>query len=232
MCRQSATFWENGGGRATGAQGFGPRLVAVSGNSSLTGEIHSPSLALAIRDRGEQVRRALRFAAAAHQGQVRKVSGRPFIVHPAGVAHLIYSYAGRTELIVAALLHDTIEDAGISLAVIEATFGADVAGLVTGVTREERRSNWREQKERALTKLASAPEECLVLKYADALDNLRSIREDLLIFGEFVWQTLRTKDEVLWYYRTLSELFSARLTTDPGRRLWLDLAAELDAGFE
>jgi hypothetical protein len=129
-------------------------------------------------------------------------------------------------------LHDTVEDAGISLAVIEATFGADVAGLVAGVTREERRSNWREQKERALTKLASAPEECLVLKYADALDNLRSIREDLLIFGEFVWQTLRTKDEVLWYYRTLSELFSARLTTAPGRRLWLDLAAELDAGFE
>jgi hypothetical protein len=96
MCKQSATFWENGGGRATGAQGFEPRLFTTSGNSSLTGVIHSPSLALAIRDRGEQVARALRFAASAHQGQVRKVSGRPFIVHPACVARLIYSYGGRT----------------------------------------------------------------------------------------------------------------------------------------
>jgi len=232
MCKQSATFCENEGGRATGAEGFGPKLVAVSGNSSLTGEIHSPSLALAIRDHGEQVGRALRFAASAHQGQVRKVSGHSFIVHPAGVAHLIYTHGGRTELIVAALLHDTVEDAGVSLAAIEATFGADVAGLVAGVTREERRANWREQKERALTKLASAREECLVLKCADALDNFRSIRRDVRIVGEFVWQTLRSKDEVLWYYRALSELFSAHLTTNPGYRLWLDLAAEIDAGFE
>jgi HD domain len=232
MCKQSATLGECGGGRATGSQGFGPRLVAVSGNSSLTEEIHSLSLALKVSDRGRQIRRAFRFAASAHQGQVRKVSGRPFIVHPAGVARLIYSYGGRTELIVAALLHDTVEDAGVSLAAIEATFGADVAGLVAGVTREERRESWREQKERALAKLASAPEECLVLKCADALDNFRSIRRDALIFGEFVWQKLRSKDEVFWYYRALSELFSAHLTTNPGHRLWLDLAAEIDAGFE
>jgi hypothetical protein len=129
-------------------------------------------------------------------------------------------------------LHDTVEDAAVSLQSIETKFGVDVAELVAGVTCEERRGSWREQKEWMLAKLASASEECLVLKCADALDNFRSIREDVSIFGESVWQTLRSRDEVFWYYGALSELFSARLTTDTGRRLSLALAADIGAGFE
>jgi (p)ppGpp synthase/HD superfamily hydrolase len=148
------------------------------------------------------------------------------------VARIIYLCGGGTELVVAALLHDTVEDAAVALTTIQSEFGVRVAELVACVTRDPSGDTWREGRERTLVRLATADEDCLVLKCADVLDNIRSIRRDLEEYGEAVWQALRPRREISWYYGALSRLFARRLTTALGRKVSRDLEIEVRAVFE
>ncbi|MBB2201058.1 HD domain-containing protein [Gluconacetobacter tumulisoli] len=82
------------------------------------------------------VSRAAAFATAAHAGvgQRRKYTNEPFIVHPRRVAELVASTGARDEVVAAAWLHDVVEDTNVTLAEIEAVFGAEIATLVDMVT--------------------------------------------------------------------------------------------------
>src|SRR5262245_29350984 len=78
--------------------------------------------------------RAFRFAAEAHDGQVRR-SGQEFIHHPWGVAKILTALVPDEATIAAALLHDTVEDTAVEIEDIRAEFGESVALLVEGVTK-------------------------------------------------------------------------------------------------
>ena len=80
------------------------------------------------------ITRAFRFAAKAHEGQVRR-SGQEFIHHPLGVAKILAELQLDDETIAAALLHDVVEDTDTELDDIRAEFGDEVARLVDGVTK-------------------------------------------------------------------------------------------------
>src|SRR3954465_10472849 len=82
----------------------------------------------------ELVTRAFRFAAAAHEGQLRR-SGEPFITHPVGVARICVGLRLDEETIAAALLHDVVEDTDVELDTLRAEFGDEIAALVDGVTK-------------------------------------------------------------------------------------------------
>src|ERR1700754_5367234 len=69
-----------------------------------------------------------------HRGQKRK-SGDPYIPHPLAVATILAELGMDTTTLVAALLHDTVEDTGVGLRELEAQFGPEVAHLVDGVTK-------------------------------------------------------------------------------------------------
>ena len=88
-------------------------------------------------DRASIVEDALNYASNAHQGQVRE-SGEPFIEHPIATALRLADMRLDTTTIQAALLHDVMEDCGISFQQIESAFGNDVAKLVDGVTKLKR----------------------------------------------------------------------------------------------
>ena len=74
------------------------------------------------------------FAEKAHDGQVRK-SGEPYITHPVNVAVILIDYDCDTDSVIAALLHDTVEDTSVTLDDIKKQFGQDVAQLVDGLTK-------------------------------------------------------------------------------------------------
>ncbi|HCJ79001.1 MAG TPA: (p)ppGpp synthetase, partial [Desulfotomaculum sp.] len=78
--------------------------------------------------------KAYPFALAAHQEQ-KRISGEPFIHHPLAVASILADLELDIETIVAGLLHDTVEDAGITLDQIKKDFGQEIALLVDGVTK-------------------------------------------------------------------------------------------------
>jgi GTP pyrophosphokinase len=82
----------------------------------------------------ERMKRALEFAIQAHQDQLR-LSGEPFVTHPIHVSKILYDMGFDANVIIAGLLHDTVEDTGITIEQLKADFGEEVAGLVDGVTK-------------------------------------------------------------------------------------------------
>src|SRR4051794_24416726 len=74
--------------------------------------------------------KAIQFAIECHHGQYRKGSSAPYISHPMAVASLVMDYGGNEDQVAAALLHDVIEDCGVSETEIDARFGNMVARIV------------------------------------------------------------------------------------------------------
>jgi GTP pyrophosphokinase len=125
------------------------------------------------------VTRAFRFAAAAHEGQLRR-SGDPFITHPVGVAKICLELRLDEETIAAALLHDVVEDTEIDLDTVRDEFGAEIAALVDGVTKLTRvQFQTREQAEaenyRKMVVAMAEDVRVILIKLADRLHNLRTI---------------------------------------------------------
>ncbi len=153
-------------------------------------EIHSNN-----RPEGDvlQIQKAYVFANMMHEYQKRK-SGLPFITHPLNVAHTIAENKLDTESLVAALLHDVVEDTEASIDQIEELFGNDVAGIVDGLTKltelenvdisERKAANFK----KLLIAIARDPR-VLIIKLADRLDNMRTLEfmkpeKQKLIAGE------------------------------------------------
>lgn len=179
-----------------------------------------------------RITEAREYAIAAHHGQRRKISGRPFVVHPAGVAAILAAAGFGADVVIAGLLHDAVEDGAATRADIESRFGNVVWSLVAGVTNGDCPGSWRERKCRALRKLEGAATDCLAVKCADALDNVRSIRRDLKRSGDLVWRRLRSRTQLKWYFESLSRLFGARLRDRRGKRLATRFRAQVRAVFD
>ncbi len=123
--------------------------------------------------------RALQFAARAHEGQVRKYTGEPYIGHPVAVAKLVREAGFDDEVIAAAYLHDVVEDCGITPAQIEEDFSVRVRRLVGEVTDVSRPEDGNRKTRKALDRdhLATASPEGKSIKLADIIDNTVSIIE-------------------------------------------------------
>ncbi|MDR0324890.1 MAG: bifunctional (p)ppGpp synthetase/guanosine-3',5'-bis(diphosphate) 3'-pyrophosphohydrolase [Oscillospiraceae bacterium] len=126
----------------------------------------------------QRLRAAFDFARLAHSGQVRK-SGEPYVIHPVEVALIVAEMNLDSDSVVAALLHDTIEDTGYNYQNIKSRFGAAVADLVEGVTKLTRTefSTKEEQQMENLRKmfLAMARDiRVILIKIADRLHNMRT----------------------------------------------------------
>ncbi len=125
------------------------------------------------------VYRAYLFSAEAHIGQSRR-SGEPYIYHPIAVAHILTTMRLDARTLSAAILHDVIEDTGTSKEKIIDEFGADVAGLVDGVskiTRIEFQSQEEAQAEnfRKMLLAMASDIRVILIKLADRLHNMRTI---------------------------------------------------------
>ena len=121
------------------------------------------------------VYRAYLFSAEAHIGQSRR-SGEPYIYHPIAVAHILATMRLDARTLSAAILHDVIEDTGTAKEKLAAEFGADVAGLVDGVskiTRIEFQSQEEAQAEnfRKMLLAMASDIRVILIKLADRLHN-------------------------------------------------------------
>lgn len=153
------------------------------------------------------VNKAISFATKAHEGQVRKGTTRPFILHPLEVGTIVSSMTEDTEVICAAILHDTIEDCkGITEEVIAQEFTTRVAGLVAGES-EDKSKTWMERKSHTIEKLRTAPYEIQLIGLADKLSNMRDIDRDYPECGDELWNRFRMKDKhvIGWYYKSIRE---------------------------
>lgn len=130
-------------------------------------------------DQVERVRNAYFIGAQAHAGQTRK-SGEPYITHPVAVAMILADLGMDAETIIAAILHDTLEDTLLPRAELEAKFGSTVAELVDGVTKLDK-VKFRSLQDAAAESfrkmlLAMARDlRVILIKLADRLHNMRTL---------------------------------------------------------
>ena len=127
----------------------------------------------------DRIMQALEFAAKAHEGQKRK-SGEPYIFHPIEVAKILVAYDCDTDSIIAALLHDTVEDTEVTLDQVKKLFGQEVASLVDGLTKLGKIyfSSQEEQQIENLRKMLLAMAKdirVILIKLADRLHNMRTL---------------------------------------------------------
>lgn len=163
------------------------------------------------------IEEAIAFAAEAHSGQQRKATGRPYIWHPLAVGRLLADYGYPEHVVVAGLLHDTVEDTSVTLDDLDRLFGARVAAIVEGCTEPNHRSlRWEERKTHTIGALPGASLDVRVVVASDKIDNLRSIAEDLETIGESVWERFRRdRPKQEWYYRGIAAAIRRNLAHDP-----------------
>ncbi len=159
---------------------------------------------------------ALHFAIECHSGQVRKMSPAPYIIHPLEVSTIVATMTCDEEILAAAVLHDTVEDAGVKLDDIENRFGHRVRMLVMTETEDKREDRpaaetWRQRKEETLLILRHTKDIGVkMLWLGDKLSNMRSFYRLYLKTGNELWKNFNQKnpEEQLWYYNTISDYLS------------------------
>ena len=174
-----------------------------------------------------KIHRAIEFATLKHANQKRKGTDIPYIVHPMEVMQILTENDCSEDVIIAGILHDTLEDTDTELEEIRDNFGEYVACLVASES-EDKSKSWEERKQATINHLSSASDEEAVCCLADKLSNLRSIYCDYLKVGDKVWERFkRGKDKIAWYYTSIA-LATKRLSD---RKIWKDYSELLKKTF-
>ena len=118
------------------------------------------------------------WAGMKHKGQYRKYTGEPYVTHPIAVSELVREHGLSETAIIAALLHDTVEDTDATLEEVWELFGEEVAEYVWYLTKPpEFVGNRSIRKEHDRDRLALAPYEVKFIKFYDVVHNAGSIKE-------------------------------------------------------
>ncbi|MBP0492312.1 RelA/SpoT family protein [Pararoseomonas indoligenes] len=162
---------------------------------------------------GPMIERAYRVAERAHRDQKRD-NGDPYIGHPVAVAGILAGYRLDAATIATALLHDTVEDTGLTLADLSRDFGSDVAKLVDGVTKLTRLELQSERTKQAenFRKLVLAMSEdirVLLVKLADRTHNMRTLH-----FVPQQHRRQKTARETMEIYAPLAERIGMQAVKD------------------
>lgn len=143
------------------------------------------------------IKQAITFARDAHSDQVRKYTLEPYLTHPMAVAGLVAAAMGSEEMIVAAILHDTVEDnENVSIEQVKYSFGGIVAGYVSDLTDVSVHSDGNRATRVAIDRehTAKASPEAKTIKLGDVIDNLKSVQ---IFDPKFAARYVREKNQLL-----------------------------------
>lgn len=159
----------------------------------------------------DMIENAIIFAVKAHKNQTRKGSDIPYISHPFAVGMLLQKAKCSEEVIAAGILHDTLEDTETSLNDLTDTFGVRVANLVLAASENDKSLPWEIRKQHTINRLKDASLEEIQVIVADKLHNLKSIRNDLNLIGDTIFERFnRGKRHQHWYYSSIVKALSHR----------------------
>jgi hypothetical protein len=155
-----------------------------------------------------KITKAINLAATLHDGQERKGDGLPYIVHPVSVALILMDYTDDEDVIIAGILHDTIEDTSYTGDQMEKVFGSHVTELVLDVTEKDKDLPWQQRKDDYLKHLLTSCHESKLICAADKLHNLQSMLEAFQKFGEKALEKFNAPvDKKLWFYKECLKIF-------------------------
>jgi len=149
------------------------------------------------------IHNAITFAARKHHGQFRKATDIPYIAHPMEVMQILIENNCEEKVIIAGLLHDTLEDTETTPDEISTNFGSKILKIVQSET-EDKSKSWTDRKLAAVEHIRTASIESKLVCCADKLANLRSIYADLKTVGEKVWERFNAeKSQIQKYYENM-----------------------------
>jgi len=177
---------------------------------------------------------AMIFAASAHDGMLRKGTRIPYILHPGEVAAIAATLTDDEEVLAAAILHDVMEDCGVSEETLCARFSARVAALVKSETQERSGDpceTWLKRKQGAIARIAQGDRAVKIIALSDKLSNMRAIHRDFDQYGEELFFRFHQHDKKLhaWYYRSCAALLKGELGDT---KAWQELAEHIEYVFE
>lgn len=161
--------------------------------------------------------RALHFAIDAHANTERKGKGFPYVVHLLEAVEIVATLTSDIELLAAAALHDVIEDTPYTFDDLQAIFGTRIATIVEAesdmpVPNLSDRESWRQRKQAAIDRLATAPVEVKMVALGDKLSNMRAIARDYQALGDALWARFHApngRPDHAWHYRGLAQSLAA-----------------------
>jgi len=165
-----------------------------------------------------KIEQAIKAAALLHQDQFRKGPiGLPFVTHPMSVMTVLRDYTDNENTLVAALLHDTVEDTDYTLEEMRKDFGKEVSDLVATVTQPEYSRNtkmtWLEIKQAYAKQIKKGAKEAVMISAADKTHNFRSMIEDYYDHHEdFIKDFGPNLDNRLEAYQIISNAINNRLS--------------------
>jgi (p)ppGpp synthase/HD superfamily hydrolase len=158
---------------------------------------------------------AMLFAHDKHRDQVRKGTNIPYISHLLQVAGIVLEYGGNEDQAIAGLLHDVVEDQGVTADDLRTRFGESVAVIVEGCTDTDQINKplWRPRKEQYIEHVRQASEETRFVSAADKLHNARAILAGYREHGDALFNRFNGgKAGTFWYYRALIDVFRETCT--------------------
>ncbi len=161
----------------------------------------------------DKLTEAICFATEVFDGMERKVDKQPAILHSLEAATITATVTDEREAVIASVLHDTVEDAGVKIGEIIDRFGDRVAELVLSETENKRlhrdpSDTWRERKEESIAVLRQTEDPGIRALYlGDKLSNMRSLSRSWELYGKDLFLQFNQKDpaEHKWYYTTIAE---------------------------
>ncbi len=162
---------------------------------------------------------AAKYAVEHHSGQKRKLSGTPYVLHPFEAASIASTITGDEDVLIAAILHDVVEDTSATIEEVERLFGKRVAELVMGESEnkyedEPPEDTWIKRKEESLEKLKNSKDIGVkILWLSDKLSNIRAYDRSYEEIGDELWKHFHQKDKEKhgWYYKSILKLLEKEL---------------------
>lgn len=182
-----------------------------------------------------KINKAINKAAELHRHQIRKDVDIPYIMHPFSVAIILSNYTSDEDVIIAGLMHDTVEDVrGYTFKKLAKDFGARVAGIVQEVsedktsyyTKDKEKKTWYIRKKKYISGLETASTDALLVAAADKIHNINSLIESYENLGGRLWKNFNApepKRDYLWFYSKVLDVLEKRLKSD--------IVKELKQGF-
>lgn len=156
----------------------------------------------------EDIQKAIDYAVRLHDKQRRKGGDVPYVQHPISIAMMMLELDLNTNIIVTALLHDSIEDTSMTYEELRREFGATVESYVRGCTEPDQTIKWELRKQRTIDKFKFQNRDVKWVILGDKLHNIYSIYQHYLQHGNDTWNHFsRGFEKQKWYYRSLRDLF-------------------------
>jgi len=167
-----------------------------------------------------RIEQALRAATILHKDQVRKGAiPIPYVSHLFAVAMIAYDYIKDEDILISALLHDTLEDTDYTSAELEKDFGGHVREIVEALTEpantEKKTYTWKETKAAYAKQLRNAPEEALIIAAADKIHNMRAMVEEYFDdHARFIHEFSGSLEDRLSQYQDIANALNRNLKSD------------------